>query len=796
MRIHIKTFISIIIIFSCYLPSSFSQLTDKINPELLNKNWDAKWISCPEINGKEFGVFLFRKSFELESKSSEFIIHLSADNRYKLFVNGEYIGNGPARGDQMNWRFESYDIAEFLQQGANVITAIVWNFGEKRPLAQHTVKTGFILQGNSERERLLNTDQSWLVMKDKAYSPLDVKVRGYYVVGPGEKFEAEKHPWDWKESQFNESQMVKAEEMEPGMPLKSLQKYGSPPNYILMPRTIPMMEETVQRFSRIRETDLSDMGDDFLKGEKTFTIPANSKKSFLIDQDVLTNAYPVLQFSKGKGSSITFTYAESLFGEDFKKGNRDEIADKEILGNQDIIISDGGEDRIYQTLWWRTFRYVKIDIETKSEPITINDFYSIFTGYPLVEKASFSTHKPLLDEIWQVGWRTQRLCAGETFFDCPYYEQLQYAGDTRIQCLISNYVTGDTILMKDALVSLHNSRKPFGLTSSRYPSHVTQIIPTFSLVWITMLHDYWMLCDDEELIKSMLPAVVDILNWYEDRLDTNGMIGKLEWWNFLDWVTGHGWDSGVPPGVLDGNSSVISLQYVYAIDKAMAILNKYDYTEQANKYQKLGESIKLAVNKNCFDSNKGLIADTPDKKLFSQQANVLAVLTNTFEPSSQKEVMNKLKQDNSLAPSSYYFLFYFMEALEKAGMADQYLEMLGPWEQMLDIGLTTFAEKADPTRSDCHAWSASPLYYFLSMVSGIKPDEPGFKSVRIEPALGDLPVINTSMPHRLGIITVNLEKKAKGKIKGDIILPEMLNGIFVWKGKRIQLTGGKNKIDL
>jgi len=57
-----------------------------------------------------------------------------------------------------------------------------------------------------------------------------------------------------------------------------------------------------------------------------------------------------------------------------EKGNRNEIFNKKIIGNQDMIIADGGENRIFQTLWWRTFRYVEMKLKTKDEPLKICDF--------------------------------------------------------------------------------------------------------------------------------------------------------------------------------------------------------------------------------------------------------------------------------------------------------------------------------------------------------------------------------------------------------------------------------------
>ena len=205
--------------------------------------------------------------------------------------------------------------------------------------------------------------------------------------------------------------------------------------------------------------------------------------------------------------------------------------------------------------------------------------------------------------------------------------------------------------------------------------------------------------------------------------------------------------------------------------------------------------IKNAVFDKCFDSNKGLIADSPEKNSFSQHANVLAILTNTFPKTADKaKIINMLLNDKELAQCTLYFKFYLFEALEKAGQANQFTASLIPWKQMLDAGLTTFAETPDPTRSDCHAWSASPVYYFLSLVSGIKSGAPGFKSIRIEPNLGNLKNIDATMPHKLGPIHIKLQKDMENHLSGEITLPVHLGGVFIWNGVQRQLKGGTNNI--
>jgi hypothetical protein len=583
---------------------------------------------------------------------------------------------------------------------------------------------------------------------------------------------------------FDTSGWQHAQVVETGKPVGCMGEWGGTSLHLLSQREIPFMEEKSQRFFKIRRSDIANFPEGFLKGKTPVTVSANSKVKLLIDQNELTTAYPVLNFSRGRKSTIKLTYAESLFDSSGNKGNRNDIENKQITGNYDVIICDGG-NRIFQTLWWRTFRYIEMEIETKDEPLILNDFHNIFTAYPFEEKASFISDNPQLKNIWDVGWRTQRLCANETFFDCPYYEQLQYIGDTRIQALISTYVSGDARLTKNAISVLYDSRLPIGITQSRFPGNQIQIIPTFSLVWVTMVYDYWMLNDDPVFVRSMIPGMQETLNWFRSRIDSTGMLGPVEWWDFVDWVNSKDWENGNPPAAHNGNSSILSLQYVYSLEKAADVFEGYKMNDISAEYKNLAGKIKNAVFEKCFDSNKGLIADSPGKYSF------------TFSEAADKgKIIDILLKDRDLAQATLYFKFYLFEALEKASRADQFIPALTPWIEMLNAGLTTFAETPDPARSDCHAWSASPVYYFLSLVSGIKPASPGFKSVKIEPNPGNLKTIDAIMPHKLGTIHVKLQRDNENHLIGEITLPVHLGGVFIWNGVQKQLNEGINKFEI
>jgi len=759
------------------------------NPELLKKRWQAEWITHPNMSLSDFSVLFFRKSFELDKQPASFVVNVSGDTRYRFFVNGQPVCFGPAKGDRYHWYFETVDIASMLKAGKNTLSAVVWNFGEWAPVAQMSSKTGFILQGNSAIEEIVNTNESWNVFKD---SSITLSTSYWNYAGCGEILDAREYPWGWNDSDFNDTKWISPREISRGFPYGLNDEY----DWVLTPRDIPLMEEILQRMESVRHSSGMQVPDNFLQGNVPFEVPANTTISFLIDQKVLTTAYPELIVSKGKGSSIKLTYAEALFNAN-GKANRNDIEGRTIEGHTDVFYPDGGTDRMFRPLWNRTYRYIQVEIQTRNEPLQMNDLYGKFSAYPFKDNASFESDDPSLKNIWEVGWRTARLCANETYYDCPYYEQLQYVGDTRIQALISLYVSGDDRLMRKAIKLFDWSRSNEGITTSRYPSTKHQYIPPFSMYWVNMVHDYWMHRDDAGFVKSCLPGIKSVLEWYAAKVDPlTGMLGPTPHWNYVDWAW-NGNDEfasgGVPPGGFTGGSSILTLQLAYTLKDAINLFSEFGETELAAKYATLKESLCKSTFSLCWDENRKLMADNSGKNSFSQHASIMGILSDAVPAEKQQALFEKLDSDLSLTQATFYYRFYLFRALKKVGLAERYISMLQPWKDMIAIGLTTFAETPEPTRSDCHAWSSSPLYDFLATVCGVEPASPGFKTVKIEPHLGTLKKVKGKVPHPAGDILVEIEKTASG-IQGKVTLQGGLPGIFVWGGKQISLNSGENII--
>jgi alpha-L-rhamnosidase len=766
-----------------------------IAPNILQKRWSAQWIAVPNTQPNGYGIYLFRKTVEISEKPTSFIIHVSADNRYKLYVNSTLVSMGPARGDLNNWNFETVDIAPYLQTGKNIVATQVWNEAETRPEAQISAMTGFILQGNTKTEQALNTNTSWKCVQDSSYTPLKVNLQTYYVAGAGENRNMNLSPKHWQSLSFDDSQWKSAKNITSGIPKNNTEMYGAASVWMLKPSDIPQMEMKAERLHKIAKTEGDvKVTDGFLRKKTDLTIPANTSITLLLDQSYLTNAYPNLLFGAGKGATVSLKYAEALFQKGQSKGNRNEVEGKTFVGREDKIVADGTENQHFTTLNYRTYRYIQLKITTKEEPLVLNDIYGISTGYPFELKAKLETPNAEMSKMLEIGWRTARLCATETYMDCPYYEQLQYIGDGRIQALVTLYNSGDERMVKNALNLMDNSRLPDGLTESRHPSYTPQYIPTFSLWYIGMLHDYARYGGDVDFVKKKISGTRQILEYFKNYQQTDGSLKNVPYWMFSDWVDNQkDWKAGIAPLSADGTSAVIDFQLLLAYHTAADLERSLGNAAFEQYYQTQIEQLKKTIRAKYWDASKQLFADRAEKDVFSQHANALAILTGITSAKETEQIAQSLITNTQLAPASIYFKYYLHQALIKAGKGNDYLKWLDKWRENISMGLTTWSETSDvdKTRSDCHAWGASPNIEFYRTFLGIDSDGMGFSKVKIEPHLGELTQAKGTIPHPKGNISVSYEL-LNGKWAIQIDTP--VAGSLIWKGKTIALKVGMNKL--
>jgi alpha-L-rhamnosidase len=764
------------------------------------QHWTALWVTHPTAPLREPVVLHLRKAIPLTAVPPHYLVHVSADRRFIFYVNGQRIGTGPAAGDLPHWRYETFDLAPALHPGQNLLAATVWNFGIYSAVAHLSDRTAFLVQGDTQQETAADTNASWSVAVEPGITPIPRANNGrldYMAASPGEALDAAKYGWNWQSTAdtkldptlaWQPAASAMREDYYPDSGKAASEKDVANIPWRLTPDPLPPMsytEETPGTIVRVTQADAASSG----FPQRAAVIPPHTHAQILLDRKTLTTAYPELTFSQGRGAHLTLTYAEALYDAKLEKGNRDEIAGRHALGIHDEILPDGSEHRVFTPLWWRTWRYLQIDIETGEQPLTLERMTAHETTYPFVKRASFEPENSQLTRIWEIGWRTARLDAHETYMDTPYYEQLQYVGDTRIQALISYAVTGDDRLARQAIEAFANSRLPEGLTQSRYPSSVEQVIPPFSLYWIGMLDDLYWYRPDARIVAANLQGTRDVLAWFFHYLQPDGLLREPPYWNFVDWVPK---GQAIPTFSANGESCVLSLELAGALRDAAELERALGDPQVAQSYESRLTAMRSKLYQRCWSPERQLMADTPDRNTFSEHANILGALYDVIPKEQQQPVLRRIVEGKeNLIPASYYFRFYLARALEHAGLSDLYLASLEPWRQLLPLGFSTWPEQPGDSRSDSHAWSAHPTYDLLTIAGGIHPSAPGFATVRISPALGNERSLTIRYPHPLGEIVAHYERSGR-PLHATITLPPGLRGTFEWQGTTRPLPPGES----
>ena len=378
----------------------------------------------------------------------------------------------------------------------------------------------------------------------------------------------------------------------------------------------------------------------------------------------------------------------------------------------------------------------------------------------------------------------------EVYVDCPYYEQLMYVADTRVQMLINHVVSRDDRLIRRSVELFDQSRGLSGFPKMHYPASDVQESATFGMIWPWMLHDYALWKDDPAWLRERLPGLRALMEALDAEADRAGILSCPPGWLFVDWVPA--WPEGWAPGVREGRkSALVNLHYLLTLQKAAELESWFGLPEQGRRWRSRATQVAKEMRRLFWSTSRGLWADDESHESFSQHAQVLAVLAGLRAPALGKWFGETAAPD--LHRATLYFQHYVFEALGKMGRGDLILPALDTWRELVDLDLKTPLENPEIGRSDCHAWGSHPLYHLRATVAGVYPMEPGFKRVRIVPQPGCLTRINLDLPHPHGMLKMRA-KFTNQRATAEIELPSLTNGLFVWQGHEWPLNPGLNKI--
>lgn len=663
------------------------------------------WITDSRAQPKADGLFRFKRSFSAD-RDSRLTVRVSADTRYKLFINGKQVLSGPCKGNRFVTYYETADLSEYLTDGENELTALVMHLNERMAFVYRTEKTAFMLDGELIRgdgsTESLSTDERWLSSPD---SSLECTVPPYWCFTDfSERIDFSRSDLDFQPSErvcdacFTQNC-----------------RFGESTPWKLKERTLPPLTNTERRYVRVMRSSCD--AEALLSGDGV-TFAPNSTHYVEVDAGVHYTGTPHIGLCGGRGAKISLTYAESYVFKDgwrITKKQRDDT-DGIIFGMTDELICDG-EGHTYEPFWFRTFRFVRIEVTTADEPVTLSELSFFENKYPLEVSADFSSSDPDAQALWETSIRTVNNCMHETFEDCPYYEQTQYAMDSRLEALFTYQLGSDRRLAKKCVTEFMQSQYPDGMTQSRFPCLREQVIAGFSLHVIYMIDDYLKYTpDDRAFVRGLLPKIDSILSWFDRRIDENGVVGDTEYWRFLDWVKG--WTDGCPSE--KGAMSAYSFMYALALKKAAGINRFFGYNDMASEYDRRADSVNESAVKCFYDADRGLFKDT-EQGGYSQHSQIWAVLSGAVGGSDAPALMERMLGDESLSVCSYSMMFYVFRALEKAGLYGRAYKLLDRWRAMLAKGVTTWVEDDVRERSDCHGWGSLPIYEFTAVILGVKP---------------------------------------------------------------------------
>ena len=739
------------------------------------RNWTAE-------DKEEAALVLFRKEIDIQRMPQKGIIQVSADSRYKLYVNGQLAEIGPCKGDRQIWFADKVNLMPYLKKGKNVLAVRVLRY----PTVQNkgcfgiyrTEFPGFFAEGKildyEGKEYSLDARDGWKVRKDE----------NFHIVSESELFA----PLQILEN--TRGALWQAGWMNPGYDTEGWEapyRYSdmnqavSPGN--LQKRPIPFLFRKESRFGDVVQTQDKIISKEewqkFLNGEQSILIPPNAKVSVEISAGVERTAYLHLALEQGAKAQISILQSEGyvLGGErgDLKvpvKGNREDYKAGFLAGFTDHYICAGfgtkESPEVYEPFWFRTFRFIRFEMKTYEEPLVLRNFTYTETGYSLNVQTKADASDERFKKIWEISERTLRCCMHETYEDCPFYEQLQYAMDIRAQILYTYAISADDRLARKCMEDFRRSQRYDGLLNCAAPRYDASVIPGFSIYYILMLYDHMMYFGDKELLENHMPTVEGILQFFHRNRNSKGYVekigglnGKARFWSFIDWAVEWENTTGIPPAVLKGPVTMESLLYILGLQKAAKIAEYLDRKEQSALLMQRAEQVQEAVRTFCTGKD-GMLQDGPGIEEYSQHTQVFAVLTDTVAGEQAKENLRKtILYKEKYSQCSVAMVYYLFRALEKTGMYELTESYWNIWQRMIDKYTTTCVEDEVQERSECHAWGALILYELPSVILGIRPSAPGYEKMEVKPVPGYLKSARGQVITPKGMVNVEWYRENK-----------------------------------
>ena len=742
----------------------------------------AKWIS-PNYPGWFHGIHnsysLLRASFNLDSVPKAAPLYITADQCYRLYINGKFVASGPARGYQQSWPFDEIDASKYLAKGKNVIAVRYYNAGRSTfgYLTQGTSGAIFALDLGNGKEILSNGNVRSRRQSGCSRDTEQISIQ----MNNQEHIDLREEDPAWKEVSFDDSKWGRSSE----------RVFNTMPYYQMESRMIPMLEEFEVQPQKLTATGV---GQSIDNSEKVFDVAKlfaeekleskenlNSSltataaptkdgefRNFVFDFGKMMVGMPILKIEGAKGGEIV-----DVLTTEITSGNTGLIYCGSNLAPANRLICRAG-DQTHDFFNIFGCRYMTVRVRNNPNSTLKITPLLRWSAYPLGDRGKFKTSNAAVDKIWEACKQTQKVCSLDSYVDTPYREQAQWWGDARVQAWNTFFISGDDRLLRRGIRSISMQKAPNGLTYGHAPTMAHNcILPDFSLTWILTVWDHYWQTGSPEAYLNHKDTIDSILSYFDGV--TNPKTGLVEYdpryWLFLDWCAIQ----------KKGQPALLNLWLLDALEKTARLCRETGLDADAKKYSARADRVRGAITANllCEDGLlcDGILEDGSKNPLKGIQVQTLAKMTGIkgfdFEKAKVEVLLPFINGEKEFknSPSSYWVV-YVMQVLCDAGNNKEVYEYIKRnWKEFADYGTAFENFGASSRGTHSHAWSAHPAFLLPQILGGVKQESAGWTKISYSPnRFEDFAEIVYPTPQ--GDIKSGWKKKADGGYTDALSVPK------------------------
>jgi alpha-L-rhamnosidase len=750
---------------------------------------------------------LFRKTVELRVIPVKAPFFITADQSYRLFVNGVLVARGPARGVQSHWPYDEIDLRPFLLRGKNILAIRAHHPGRSTFQYRTEGFAGLLVSASWGKTRIVS-DLSWKTIRQESASRDTVQAS--MQLFNQEHVDLRREGGDWRSADFDDSAWgIPADRPWNGAPWFALEPRGTP---MLVEKEIPVgtligMGEgaSAESYRQVRDVvalrHREDRSHRPIPVASGTTLEVKAAKpgvfrSYLIDFGKTVVGNFTFEITGARGGEILDThYAETIDAATLTPHLVMPTHCRNAIGDRLVCRAGNATHTFYHH---NGFRFATLTVRDAAADFRIGLRFH-WVGYPLEKKGSFTSSDADLNRIWEACAWTQQCCSLDAYVDTPWREQAQWWGDARVQAWNTFHLNGDTRLFRRGIGQIADQTTPDGVTYGHAPTMAHEcILPDFTVIWMMTLWDYYWQTGSTEPFTAHQDTLQKALAYFRDKTDpATGLVGYDDrYWLFLDWTE----------LFKDGAPTVYNLWLLIALEKTALLHRKTRQPKEAASLEAWAKKLRAALAR--LIDRKGLLRDGIDRKgkivpetsIHAQTLALSAGLVGLNETAVLEKILLPYVRGASspkAKPSSYWITYVFTLLSEKGAGEDVVAFIKKHWLSMAEHGTTW--ENFAPARGDesfSHAWSAHPLYHLMQTVGGVVQTAPAWKEITFSPVFtGER--CHTVIPSPRGEITAEWARQ------GDMIdvglkLPAGVKARVVLPGMKPQscLRGGNWKISI